>query len=157
MLVLCKMLPIAAIVLFSCSVNSGCARRKPSGPATVILTSSEGKPVPVRVEIASRPQQQTRGLMFRQKLAPDAGMLFVYQADAPRYFWMKNTYIPLDMLFIGGNLRIVGIVENAQPLTTKKRSVGLPSRFVLEVNGGFVRKHEISVGSLVRLQNIPGI
>lgn len=152
-----RIIPAVTLVLFSCSIDTGCAIRKQAGPPTVVLEGRTGDPVPVKVEIASRPQQQKQGLMFRQQLAPDAGMLFVYQADAPRFFWMKNTYIPLDMLFIGSKLRIVGIIEQTQPLTTSRRSVDLPSKFVLEVNGGFVKKHGIRVGSMVHLENIPEI
>lgn len=152
-----RLIPLLAIVSMSCCAGPACTMSKHSGPPTVILTGEDGKTLSVKVEVASRLQQQRQGLMFRQNLAPDAGMLFVYPADGPRYFWMKNTYIPLDMLFIGNNMRIVGIIERAQPLTTTKRSVELPSRFVLEVNGGFAQKHGIKVGSPVRLENIPGI
>jgi len=152
-----QFIPVLVSMVLFCGINTGCARREPQGPPTVILTDNYGKSVPVKVEIASRPSQQRRGLMFRQHLDPDAGMLFVYRADGPRYFWMKNTYLSLDMLFIGSNLRIVGIIEKAEPLTETKRSVDLPSRFILEVNGGFVRKHGVSIGSRVRFENIPGI
>ena len=70
-----------------------------------------------RVELALTPEEQERGLMFREHLDADAGMLFVFEAPSAHVFWMKNTLIPLDMIFIGADWRIAGIVENAEPQT----------------------------------------
>ena len=89
-----------------------------------------------RVELALTPAEQERGLMFRQSLGADEGMLFVFDRQFVHTFWMKNTLIPLDMLFIDSDRRIVGIVENAEPQTLSGRSVGLPSQYVLEIGGG---------------------
>ena len=103
----------------------------------------------VEVEIADSITSRARGLMHRKELPQDQGMLFIFANSAKRSFWMKNTYIPLDMLFIDDQQTIVGIVENATPETTVARTVDAPSRYVLEVNGGFCQKHQIQVGSKV--------
>jgi uncharacterized membrane protein (UPF0127 family) len=80
--------------------------------------------------------------------------LFVYPFDSLQSFWMKNTYIPLDIIFIGNNRRIVGIAENTQPLSLERIRVDAPSRFILEVNAGFAKKHGILEGSRVRFSGI---
>ena len=101
------------------------------------------------VELARTPAQHAQGLMYRRDLAPDAGMLFVYSRDEPRSMWMKNTYIPLDMLFLARDGRVVQIVERAVPhsLATiaSKESVAA----VLELNGGTVDRLGIAPGDRV--------
>ncbi len=102
------------------------------------------------VEIADSPADQARGLMFRRELARDAGMLFIYDAEASLTMWMKNTYLPLDMLFIAADGRIVKIVERTVPLSTQIISSGTAALAVLEVNGGTVSRLAIAVGDRVR-------
>ncbi len=88
------------------------------------------------VEVARTPAQRAQGLMFRDRLAADAGMLFLYPRDQAVSMWMKNTLLPLDMLFIAADGRIVAIVERAVPLSTAAISSGEAVRSVLELNGG---------------------
>ena len=109
-----------------------------------------------RVELAVTPNERARGLMYREKLGADDGMLFLFDRTQRQSFWMKNTLIPLDMIFIDARGTIVGIVENAEPLTTESRSVNAPSKYVLELNGGTCRKLGIREGALVRFIDIPG-
>jgi uncharacterized membrane protein (UPF0127 family) len=104
----------------------------------------------VLAEVVSTPETIQRGLMFRTQLAPDAGMLFVLPHESDHKFFMRNTLIPLDMIFIGRDLRVVGVVSNATPLTETLRGVGRPSSYVLEVNGGWAAKNGITVGAPVR-------
>jgi uncharacterized membrane protein (UPF0127 family) len=92
--------------------------------------------------------------MNRAKLDPSAGMIFVFAGESQQTFWMKNTLIPLDMIFIAADRHIVGIVENAEPLTLTPRRVAGRSQYVLEVNGGFSAAHHIQAGSLVRIENL---
>ena len=101
------------------------------------------------VELAATPDQREIGLMFRQSLAPDAGMLFVYPSEQRVAFWMKNTVIPLDMLFIAGDGRIRRIVERAIPLSTTPIPSVDEVRAVLEVNGGTVARLGIKPGDVV--------
>jgi uncharacterized membrane protein (UPF0127 family) len=107
------------------------------------------------VELALTPEQQERGLMYRQQLAPDAGMLFVSPRPRPQVFWMKNTLIPLDMIFIGADRRIVGIVENAEPETLTARRVEGDSQYVLEIGGGLSAKLGIRAGQPVEMRAVP--
>ena len=93
--------------------------------------------------------------MYRQHLAPDAGMVFLFAEDEVQSFWMKNTLIPLDMIFIAADLTVAGVVENAEPLTTEGRGIDAPSRYVLEVNGGWARAHGVTAGTRVRFEHLP--
>ena len=136
-----------------CAANPGC-REEPQGPPVVMLESAQGQEVRVRVEVAATSREREQGLMHRKHLDPDAGMLFVYPFDSLQSFWMKNTFIPLDIIFIGNNRRIAGIAENTKPLSLERIQVDTPSRFILEVNAGFAKKHGIREGSQVRFSGI---
>jgi len=105
------------------------------------------------VELAVTPAQEEQGLMFRQRLAPDAGMLFVFGDTAVRTFWMKNTLIPLDMLFIAPDGRIVDIHERAVPLSEDVIPSREPARAVLELNGGTAARLGIEIGDVVRYKS----
>ena len=101
------------------------------------------------VELASTPEQQAKGLMFRRELPEGQGMLFDFHQEQPTSFWMKNTYIPLDMIFIRADGRILSIAENRVPLSeTLVHSQG-PVRAVLEVIGGTAKKLGIAPGDRV--------
>lgn len=101
------------------------------------------------VELATTPRDMEVGLMFRQSLAPDAGMLFVYPSDQPVTFWMKNTFIPLDMLFIAGDGHIRRIVERTIPQSTDTIPSVDEVRAVLEINGGTASRLGIKTGDVV--------
>jgi len=111
--------------------------------------------VNVRIEIADTPETRARGLMYRRDLGADAGMLFVFPDESERSFWMKNTPLPLDMVFIGADRTIVGIVADTRPFTTNPLGVGKPSKYVLEVHGGFCAAHGIVAGNQVELVRVP--
>ena len=101
------------------------------------------------VEIARRPKQQAQGLMFRRKMAADAGMLFLYRYAEPASMWMKNTFIPLDMLYIDGTGGVVGFHQRAVPQSLEVITSKQPVRAVLEVNAGTVARLQIAVGDKV--------
>jgi len=126
----------------------------PAAASTVTIDTSEQKLV-FHVELAIAPAEFQRGLMFRTQLAPDAGMLFVARYPQKHTFWMKNTLIPLDMIFIGADRRIVGIVENAEPQTLTERSVPALSQYVLEIGGGVSGRMGIRAGQTVVFQGVP--
>jgi len=119
-----------------------------------VFLSTPGGEVAVRVEVVSTPPTIQRGLMFRQNLALDAGMLFLMEEERDHTFYMRNTLIPLDMIFIGRDMTIAGIVENAEPRTETLRQVGKPSLYVLEVNGGWTRSHQVVPGAKVRFDHV---
>jgi uncharacterized membrane protein (UPF0127 family) len=106
--------------------------------------------VVVNVEVVDTPDMRQRGLMYRKQLAPDAGMLFLFDQQEQHTFWMHNTLIPLDMIFIKSDWTVLGIVENATPLTDSKREVPGASQYVLEVNAGFSRRVGLQAGTLAR-------
>jgi uncharacterized membrane protein (UPF0127 family) len=117
-----------------------------SGLAVVPLTvTSQGKVHRFRVELAQTADQQAKGLMFRTKLGPDEGMLFPMNPPRPASFWMRNTVIPLDLLFIAPDGKILNIAANANPYDeTKLQSLG-PVKAVLELPGG--RAAELGIAS----------
>lgn len=101
----------------------------------------------VKVEIAADEASRTRGLMFRRSLAQDQGMLFVFPDTDERSFWMHNTVIALDLIFLDETRAVVGVVANAAPQTDTPRSVGKPSRYVVEVSGGEAAAHGVGPGT----------
>ena len=119
------------------------------------MVHASGRDLTFRVELATSEPQRERGLMYRNHLDSDAGMLFVFEHEAPLTFWMKNTLIPLDMIFIGSDKRIVGIVENAAPETETPRRVPGMSRYVLEIAGGMAGRLRISARNAVEFQGLP--
>jgi uncharacterized protein len=116
----------------------------------VVLEPMGADPVRVRVEVVQTPQERQRGLMYRKQLDPDAGMLFVFERPQHNVFWMHNTFLPLDMIFITRDMRVLGVVENATPQTDSPREVPGESLYVLEVNAGFSRQHGIAQGTKVQ-------
>jgi hypothetical protein len=101
------------------------------------------------VELAINDEQRARGLMYRKELAQGHGMLFDFQTDQPVSFWMHNTFVPLDMIFIASNGRITHIAENAQPQSDRLIPSNGPVRAVLEVIAGTVHELGISPGDKV--------
>ena len=103
-----------------------------------------------RVEVAQTDAERSRGLMFRKSLADDRGMIFLMPGDDDWSFWMKNTYIHLDMVFIDQQWRVVGMLEDVPPLTLDARSVGAQSRYVLELAAHVARHSGIKTGTVLR-------
>lgn len=103
-----------------------------------------------RVELAQSQKEITTGLMFRKELAEDRGMLFAFGRPAPISMWMKNTFIPLDMIFIREDGRIANIEHNAAPHSLESRNSRGPITGVLEIGGGLSDKLGIAPGDLVR-------
>ena len=102
-----------------------------------------------RIEIARRPKQQAQGLMFRRRMATDAGMLFLFQSKKPVGMWMKNTYIPLDLIYIDGTGKIVGFHQRAVPQSLEVITSKQPVSAVLEVNAGTAARLQIVAGDRV--------
>ena len=115
---------------------------------TLEIVSKSGVHV-FSVELVQTDEERTRGLMFRKELPQGRGMLFDFQVEQDTAFWMKNTLIPLDMIFIRADGRIRRIAENTTPLSEKLVPSGGPVRGVLEVIGGTARKLGIEPGDRV--------
>lgn len=120
----------------------------------VTIATKEGRELTFQVEVADTPAKRELGLQYRRDLPPDRGMIFLFPTESEHAFWMKNTPIPLDMIFINRDRKIVGIVEQAVPLSTDSRSVPGASQFVLEINGGLSKRHGIKVGDSVQFQGL---
>lgn len=106
------------------------------------------------VEIAQTAVEKEKGLMFRQNLDSNKGMLFIYQTPGIYSFWMKNTIIPLDIIWIGENKTVVYIKENAEPCKTESCEIFIPNEeaiYVLEINAGLVEKYNLTIGEKVNL------
>ncbi len=119
-----------------------------AGRATIEIVSSNGVHA-FDVRLATNDAERERGLMFVKSLPEGQGMLFDFKRDQPVSFWMHNTYIPLDMIFIAGDGRIMHIVENAKPLSDDLIPSQYPVRAVLEVIGGTAEKLGIKTGDHV--------
>jgi uncharacterized membrane protein (UPF0127 family) len=140
---------IASVVLVSCATFAGPASSLPV--ETIRIDTASGSKS-FQVEIAADVQSQERGLMYRRDLAPDAGMLFDFHNAEPVAFWMKNTPLPLDMLFIRADGTVSTIEPNAVPFSTDTIPSAEPVRAVLEINGGRARDLGIRPGDRVRAQ-----
>ncbi len=138
---------ILAMVLFAAA---------PAAPAELVTFTTApltidtaAGPQHFTVEMALTPQQQEQGLMYRTALPADAGMLFILPQTQIAIFWMKNTVIPLDMLFITQAGRVADIHERAVPMSEANIESKVPVRAVLELNGGTVARLKIKVGDVV--------
>ncbi|CAA0090933.1 Uncharacterised protein [Starkeya nomas] len=114
-----------------------------------LTVSTKAGPVVFEVELAVTPAERSKGLMYRTELAPNAGMLFDFGVDQPVYMWMKNTYLPLDMVFIRSDGRVASIAANTVPLSTATISSGAPVRAVLELPAGTAKARGIAVGDRI--------
>lgn len=142
LVVSCALLPL---VLVSAQDKAALAH------AVAVITPKTAQPLHLDVEIAATQEQQERGLMFRRDLPADKGMLFPYDPPREVAFWMKNTVIPLDILFIGPEGRIVKMVE-AQPLDQTPLPSGQPVKAVLEIKGGLAASAGLATGDQVVLE-----
>src|SRR5512137_809727 len=140
-------------LLAAAALASSPACASPGGPRIVL--ESGGKSHVVKVELADTDPKRERGLMFRKELPDGQGMLFLFDEEREHTFWMKDTLIPLDLIFVDGAGRVTGIVARARPLTLEPRRGGGMSRVVLEVPGGWAAANGVKVGDRMRIEGIP--
>ncbi len=144
---------LAALLLAgSCHTAAAPSSELPMG--AVRFETPRG-PWVVRVEIANTDETRQRGLMFRRDLPEDHGMIFVFGETAEHGFWMHNTLIGLDMIFLGEDRSVVGVVERAEPKTDTLRTVKKPSRYVVEVGAGEAAAHAVGPGTRAVFIDIP--
>jgi uncharacterized membrane protein (UPF0127 family) len=148
-------LQIRTALLLALLATTGIACAGDTPTATI---QTKAGPVVVDLEVADTPEKTQRGLMYRTELADGDGMLFIFAADADHSFWMKNTYISLDLIFIAytgpTSGRIAGIHADAKTLSTAPIRVGTPSRWVLEVPAGWCARSGVAVGDTVELAGV---
>ena len=135
---------------FICLLPAACRAENTDVTKQVTIVSRDGKSHVFHIELALTPLQQEKGLMNRTEMAADAGMLFYFGQEDERGFWMKDTLIPLDMIFIKADGKILRVHDSAKPNDlTSIRSQG-PAMAVLELNGGTAKKLGIVAGDRVR-------
>ena len=161
----------ALLLVIGLSIFPDCAQRSAEapGPAGSAVGARGTTPKPtaavrfetprgtwiVNVEIARTEPERARGLMYRRDLARDAGMLFLFEDQADHTFWMHNTFLSLDLIFIDEDRSVVGVVANAEPQSDKTRGVGKPSKFVLEVLAGEAYAHAVGPGARAVFVGVP--
>jgi hypothetical protein len=139
---------LAAVALLAALVLGSFASARASGTDTIEIVGGNGVH-PFSVELATNDAERERGLMYRKSLPEGHGMLFDFGYPQPTAFWMHNTYIPLDIIFIAPDGHIIRIAENAKPMNDSLIPSGGLVRGVLEVIGGTARKLGIKAGDKV--------
>jgi uncharacterized protein len=137
--------PVVLVVFLA----MGLAQRASGGELDSLEVMTSTGPHAFQVEIADNDTTRERGLMDRRYMAADHGMLFEFDRDAPQSFWMKNSYIPLDMIFISPSGVVTHIAANAEPLSERVIPSGGPCLAVLELNGGIAASIGLRVGDKV--------
>jgi uncharacterized membrane protein (UPF0127 family) len=126
----------------------------PGKPACIVPDGTR-----VSLELAISDEEKRVGLMFRDTLGAHSGMLFIFDSDGPLPFWMKNTFIPLDFVWLSAGGEVVDVRANVQPCQADpcpSYPSARPARAVLEVNGGFAAAHGIRPGVHLQFENVPG-
>jgi uncharacterized membrane protein (UPF0127 family) len=127
----------------------------PDTRPSVAFATAQGDAV-VRVEVVQSQAKVERGLMYREHLPPDDGMLFLLTPEQDWKFWMRNTLIGLDIIFIKRDMTIAGIAANAKPRDESLLSVGVPSVYVVEVNAGWCAAHHVVAGNVAKFAGVEG-
>jgi uncharacterized membrane protein (UPF0127 family) len=122
---------------------------KKEGELTFISKSTNKAVATIEIELANTDLERMQGLMFRHQMPSNQGMLFVFDSPEPRSFWMKNTYISLDIIYVNEKKEIVSIVESAQPLSEESLPSGAKAQYVVEVVGGFCKGYGLGIGDKV--------
>jgi uncharacterized membrane protein (UPF0127 family) len=144
-----------AVLLAVCLLLPDCA-----GPEPVAVFSTPSGPKRVLLEVVATEEERSRGLMFRSRMDEDKGMLFVFEEPGRPAFWMKNTYLSLDILFLSTEGVIVDLFEGLSPCPMEpcpRYTPRSPARYVLEVAGGFVAQHAVRKGDRIGLENVAGV
>jgi uncharacterized protein len=146
----------ALVAAFALALPAAALASTSFGHGTATISSAAGaQRVVLKVELARTQAERQQGLMNRRSLGAKAGMVFLYPEAHRGGYWMKDTLIPLDMIFVKKDMTVAGVVEAAEPLTLQSRSVGVPSMFVVEVNGGWAAEHGVTAGTQVRFEGVP--
>lgn len=140
-------LALCLLALFGAAIAGPAARAQELEKLEFVTKSGVH---PFSVEVMRTPDQQARGLMFRRYLPDDRGMLFAFRRNEPIFMWMKNTYIPLDMVFIDRKGIVVSIARDTEPFSEKTIASGGPAWAVVELNAGAAAKMGLAAGDTVR-------
>jgi len=143
---------VPALLLFAFLASAAGVRAQEAGspmilpvdPAPLVASTDDGE-VRFQIEVADTPEERSRGLMFRERMPDNQGMLFVFPQSLPVGFWMKNTILPLDLLFVSDKGEVRAVLQGV-PFSTETISPGEAVRFVLELNAGTAEREGIAVG-----------
>ena len=138
-----------ALLWAGCASQGGTERPAGYDRTDLTIANTDGSCVPIAIELAVTPSARQQGLMQRRELAANSGMLFVWPLPRPVNMWMRDTHIPLDMIFIAPDGRVSHIAAQTTPLSEALISSQGSVLAVLEVNGGFAARHGIEPGSRV--------
>jgi len=145
-------LALAAVIAAAASIWFAVGQFSPAGrPDRISIVTRSGEHS-FTVEWAVTPDERARGLMFRETMAPDHGMMFDFMVEEPVSFWMKNTPLALDIIFIHANGSVARIARNTVPFSERTIPSGVPVRYVLEVVAGTADRIGLAGGDRVRLQ-----
>ncbi len=142
--------PLALVTALAISLGLACGGGDGDATATIVVIGGEGEGVELTVELARTAGERSRGLMFREELAEDGGMLFVFPEDTQAGFWMRDTLIPLSIAFIAADGTILDI-QDMEPLSEDMHLSPEPYRYGLEVNQGWFREHGLGRGDRVEI------
>ncbi len=142
--------PLALVMAFAIALGFACGGGDGNATATIVVIGGEGEGVELTVELARTAGERSRGLMFREELAEDGGMLFIYVEDTEAGFWMKDTLIPLSIAFIAADGAILDI-QDMEPLSEDTHRPSEAYRYALEVNQGWFREHGLGRGDRVEI------
>jgi len=151
---------LIGLTLFSCSETPSSKIQKSTKitfakEGTLQIKDSVNKAVAAfDIEIADDDYTRETGLMYRKEMKENNAMLFIFEKQKPLYFYMKNTYIPLDIIYINSNNRVVSIAKDAKPLDETTLPSKVPAKYVLEVNGGLTEQLNIKKGDKVSWQKL---
>jgi uncharacterized membrane protein (UPF0127 family) len=161
-------LPLILVLLASCAPDTDSADRQPAAAPADTPAARSVLPMPeatltdgtvLTLELALTNEEIGQGLMFRPSLPADRGMLFVFQVERVPSFWMKDTMIPLDLVFLDRRGVIVEIIANAQPCAVEPCPQYIPSQAamaVLEINGGVAERHGLAAGDQISFERVEG-
>ncbi|MFU8860671.1 MAG: DUF192 domain-containing protein [Cyclonatronaceae bacterium] len=145
------------VILSGCGSNdkpqrSNTGRTLSYTGSVTFLDSGEQEIITIDVAIADTPEKRSLGLMDVRNMPANKGMLFLFEREEPLSFWMANTPLPLDLIFVNNDMQIVRIHHNAQPYSERQFPSGKPARYVVEVNAGFSINHDITEGQYLRFE-----
>lgn len=133
---------------------ASCNRVRDGKHATVRFSKDGRHTSSFQVEVVATPEERARGLMFRKSLEKNEGMLFLFPREQQLAFWMKNTFLSLDMVFVSGDWKVVGVLRDVPPLNEERRMVDGNSQYVLEFGAGTAAREGIEQGMAVDVQGV---
>ncbi len=158
-------LPVILLMALSCRPQENKPIPKPmkepvfshEGNLNILSKDSQDTLATIEIEFAISETEQRQGLMFRRTMQENQGMLFLFEKEELRYFWMRNTYLSLDIIYLNKDLEILTIHEQVIPLYDGQIPSFKPAQYVLEVLGGFCKAHEVKKGDRIQYQKLDAI